>query len=152
MPTTYKQYVTKTIKMLNHYVKFTPHPYSLNGLVAPSEQQLKEFGFTNINSALANTVESLRNTPGTSTSSAVTKAEIAEMVKEAVIEGNKTLKLEILTDMQEIKKTIIEEANNYARVITNDLKEKLDQKLKMLIDAIEVYSSLPNLHYQRRTS
>ena len=59
----------------------------------------------------------------------------SEMVN--VIEGNKTLKCEILTDMQEIKETIIEEANNYTRVITNDLRGKLDQKLKMLMDAVE---------------
>ena len=59
------------------------------------------------------------------------------MVKEVVIESNKILKREILMDMQEIKETIIEEANNYARVITNDLRGKLDQKLKMLMDAVE---------------
>ena len=67
----------------------------------------------------------------------VSKVEIAKMVKEVVIEGNKTLKCEILTDMQEIKEAIIEEANNYARVITNDLKGKLDQKLKMQMDAVK---------------
>ena len=137
MPATYKQYVTKNIKMLNHYMKFTPHPHSLDRLAASNKTQLKEFGFIDINIALANTVESLRNTPGTSTLNVVSKAEIAEMVKEAVIEGNKTLKHEILTDMQEIKETIIEEANNYARVITNDFRGKLDQKLKMLMDAVE---------------
>ena len=56
-PTTYKQFVTKHVKMLNHYVKFTPHPRSVDGLAAPSEAQLKEFGFTDINNALAGTVE-----------------------------------------------------------------------------------------------
>ena len=125
------------MKMFNHYVKFTPHPHNLDGLVAPNKTQLKEFGFTNINTTLANTFESLRNTLGTSTSNVVFKAEIAEMVKEAVIEGNKKFKCEILTNMQEIKETIIEEANNYAKVITNDLRGKLDQKLKMLMDAVE---------------
>ena len=45
-PATYNQYVTKNIKMLNHYVKFIPHPHSLDGLVAPNKTQLKEFGFT----------------------------------------------------------------------------------------------------------
>ena len=52
------------------------------------------------------------------------------MVQEAVKEGNKTLKLEIFTDMQEIKDNIIEEANNYTRIITNELKGKLDVKRK----------------------
>ena len=60
-PATYKQFVTKHVKMLNHYVKFTPHPRSLDGLATPSKVQLKEFGFTDINNALAGTVEALRN-------------------------------------------------------------------------------------------
>ena len=133
---TYKQFVTKHVKMLNHYIKFTPHPRSLDGLAAPSEAQLKEFGFTDINNALAGTVEALRNAPSSKTTNQVTKAEIATMVQEAVKEGNKTLKRELLTDMQEIKENIIEEANNYTRTITNELKGKLDQKLKLLMDAV----------------
>ena len=58
------------------------------------------------------------------------------MVKEALKEGNKTLKRDILMDMQEIKDNIIEESNNCLRNITNDLKGKLDLKLKLLIDAV----------------
>ena len=132
---TYKQFMTKHVKMLNHYVKFTPHPCSLDRLAAPSEVQLKEFGFTDINNTLAETVEALRNAPNSKTNQ-VTKAEIATMVQEAVKEGNKSLKCEILTDMQEIKDNIIEEAKNYAKTITNELKGKLDQKLKLLMDAV----------------
>ena len=134
-PATYKQFVTKHVKMLNHYVKFTPHPRSLDGLTAPSEAQLKEFGFTDTNKALAGTVEALRNAPNSKTNQ-ITKAEIATMVQKAVKEGNKSLKCEILTDMQEIKDNIIEEANNNTRTITNELKGKLDQKLKLLMDAV----------------
>ena len=136
-PATYKQYVTKSIKILNHYVKFTPHTRNLDGLAAPNKIQLKEFGFIDINTTLANVVESPHNTLETSTSNVVTKAKIAKMVKEAMIEGTKTLKCEILTDIQEIKETIIEKANNHIRVITNDHRGKLDQKLKMLMDAVE---------------
>ena len=87
--------------------------------------------------ALANMVKSLRNTPWTSTSNVVSNAKIAEMVKEAMIEGNETLKHKIHIDMQEIKETIIKEANNYARVMTNDFRGKLDQKLKMLMDVVK---------------
>ena len=60
----------------------------------PSEAQFKEFGFTEINNALASTVEALQNAPSLSTTSQVTKANIAIMMKEAMREGNKTLKLE----------------------------------------------------------
>ena len=63
-PVTYKQFVTKHVKMLNHYVKFTPHPRNLDRFAALCEAQLKEFGFTNINNALAGMVEALRNAQG----------------------------------------------------------------------------------------
>ena len=125
-PATYKQFVTKHVKMLNHYMKYIPHPRSLDGLATPSEVQVKEFGFTDINNALVGTMKALRNAPSSKTANQVTKAEIATMVQEAVKEGNKTLKCEILTDMQEIKDNIIEEANNYTKTITNELKGKLD--------------------------
>ena len=81
-------------------------------------------------------MEALRNAPNSKTTNQITKAEIATMVQEAVKEGNKTLKHELLTDMQEIKDNIIEEVNNYTRTITNELKGKLDQKLKLLMDAV----------------
>ena len=35
--TTHKQFMAKHVKMLNHYVKFTPHTRSLDGLAVPSE-------------------------------------------------------------------------------------------------------------------
>ena len=35
-PATYKQYITKNIKMLNHYLKFTPHLRSFDRLAAPT--------------------------------------------------------------------------------------------------------------------
>ena len=105
-------------------------------MAAPSEAQLKEFGFTDINNALAGIVEALRNAPNSKTTNQVTKDEIATMVQKVVKEGNKSLKREIPTDMQEIKDNIIEEANNYTRTITNELKGKLDQKLKLLMDAV----------------
>ena len=136
-PTTYRKFVTKHVKMLNHYVKFTPHPRNLDKLAAPSEAQLQQFGFTNINNALACMVEALRNAPSSNIANQVTKAKIATMIQGAIKESNKTLKREILTDMQEIKDNIIEEANNYTRTITNELKGKLDQKLKLLMDAVK---------------
>jgi hypothetical protein len=54
--TTYKQYVKQTIKLHKKYVKFTPHPCSMDGANAPSKETLQKFGFLDINMALANTV------------------------------------------------------------------------------------------------
>ena len=152
---TYKQFVTKNIKMFNHYVKFTLHPRSLDGLAAPNQAHLKDFKFTDINTTLANTVESLRNAPSSSSDTHVTKAKITNMVREALKEENKTLKFEIFTDMQEIKNNIIEEANAYIRNITKELKGKLDQELKMLMMQLqtqETYYNHLNSHFQIRAS
>ena len=91
------------VKMLNLYVKFTSHLRSLDILVAPSEAQLKEFGFTDINNALESTIEALKNAPSLSTTGQATKADIASMVQEAMREDNKTSKCEILTTYKKSK-------------------------------------------------
>jgi hypothetical protein len=60
-PIIYKQYVRKTAKILHTYVKFTPHPRSLNGTSLPSEASLKEFGFSEVNIAIANALNVISN-------------------------------------------------------------------------------------------
>jgi hypothetical protein len=57
----YKKFVKKTHKLQGKYVKFNPHPRSLDGSAAPSEETLKEFGFHDLNMALANRVEAVEN-------------------------------------------------------------------------------------------
>jgi hypothetical protein len=52
-PTTYKQFVKKTFKIHNKYVKFTPHPRSMDGANAPEEDTLQKFGFLDVNTTLA---------------------------------------------------------------------------------------------------
>ena len=84
-PTTYKQHVKRTIKLHNKYVKFTPHPCSMDGANAPSEETLKKFGFLDVNTALANTIQAIQNTqsPIASSSSgknAVTREEITALI------------------------------------------------------------------------
>ena len=60
-PTVYHQYVNKTHKIHNSHVTFTPHPKSLEGTLPPTEEQQKQYGFCNINSALVNTLEAIQN-------------------------------------------------------------------------------------------
>jgi hypothetical protein len=57
----YKQYVRKMAKILHTYVKFTPHPQSLDGTSPPSEASLTEFGFKEVNTAIANTLTGISN-------------------------------------------------------------------------------------------
>jgi hypothetical protein len=63
-PTTYKQYVKQTVKLHNKYVKFTPHPCSMDSANVPSKDTLRKFGFLDVNTALANTVQAIQNAQG----------------------------------------------------------------------------------------
>jgi hypothetical protein len=41
----YKKIVKKTHELHNKYVRFNPHPRSIDGLATPIEETLKELGF-----------------------------------------------------------------------------------------------------------
>jgi hypothetical protein len=60
-PIVYKQYVRKTPKLLHMYTKFTPHPRSLDGTNAPTTELLCEFGFSEVNTAIANALTTISN-------------------------------------------------------------------------------------------
>jgi deoxyribodipyrimidine photolyase len=60
-PTTYKQYVKKTIKLPNKYVKFTPHPCCMDGTNVLDEATMRKLDFLDVNTALANTVQAIQN-------------------------------------------------------------------------------------------
>jgi hypothetical protein len=78
-PIVYKQFLDKTIPILGSYVEFTPHPKSLEGTAPPTEEQLKQHGFQDNNTALANTIEALENR--TATSSGLTKEDVEAIVE-----------------------------------------------------------------------
>ena len=73
----YKKFVKKTTKLLGKYIEFTPHPKSLDGINAPSPTELTKLGFSDVNTALANTVEALENAP----SNGLTRQEVRKMVE-----------------------------------------------------------------------
>ena len=74
----YKKFVKKNTKILGKYVEFTPHPKSLDGINAPSQLELARLGFSDVNTALANTVEALENAP----SKGLTRQEVKSMLEE----------------------------------------------------------------------
>lgn len=74
----YKKFVKKNTKILEKYVEFTPHPKSLDGINAPSQLELARLGFSDVNTALANTVEALENAP----SKGLTRQEVKSMLEE----------------------------------------------------------------------
>ena len=83
-PAVYMQVVKKMEKILDKYVTLQPHPKSMTGLLKPDKETLKHYGFLDVNTALANTVEVLQNTPA---AHKISQEDITEMV---VQEVNKT--------------------------------------------------------------
>ena len=73
----YKKFVKKNTKLLGKYIEFTPHPKSLDGINAPSQEELTRLGFSDVNTALANTVEALENAP----TKGLTRQEVKAMVE-----------------------------------------------------------------------
>ena len=57
----YKKFVKKTHKLQHKYVRFNLHPRSLDGIAAPSDKALCEWGFQDVNTALVNTVKAIEN-------------------------------------------------------------------------------------------
>ena len=124
----YKKFLKTTHKIQHKYVRFNPHPRSLDGSAAPSEDTLKQLGFHDVNAALANTVTALENaTPPKG--SGIGKEEISALVKEAIREGNLTLKSEFKADMAALKDDILAESHLYTDIISQDLRAKLDGQL-----------------------
>ena len=102
----YKKYVKQNIQILGKYVEFSPHPKSLDGIDAPSAIELARLGFSDVNTALANTIQALENAPH----KGYTKADLNKMVEEAVNKGAN----EIRKEMSLLKGEIVEEAKVYA--------------------------------------
>ena len=86
-------------------MEFSPHPKSLDGIDAPSALELARLGFSDVNTALANTIQALENAP----SKGYTKADLSKMVEEAVNKGANEIRKEISV----LKGEIVEEAKIY---------------------------------------
>ena len=104
--TVYKKYVKQNHPILGKYVEFSPHPRSLDRIDAPTTTELVRLGFSDVNTALANTIKALENGP----SSGYTKADLGKMVEEAVNKGAMVIRKE----MSLLKEEIVGEAKIYA--------------------------------------
>ena len=122
----YKKFLKSTHKLQQKYVRFNPHPRSLDGSAAPPAETLKQLGFQDVNTALANTVTALENATAPPKRSDIAKDEITALVKEVIIEGNQTLKRELQADMATMKGDILAESHMYTDIMTQDLRAKLD--------------------------
>ena len=133
-PTVYHQFVNKTLKIHNSHVTFTPHPKSLVGALPPTEEQRKEFGFCDINSALVNTMEAIQNAPNKQKMK--TRAEnedINDLKLVLKTELKREFKEKLTTDLKEAlanqKEDIIIAANNYAQRLNSNLQEVVRKQM-----------------------
>jgi hypothetical protein len=94
--------------------------------VAPSDEALREWGFQDVNTALVSTIEAIENATAAPKKRAGIKEEISSLLKEAIAEGNQTLKQELRADMQSLREDVLAEAHTYIDIITQDLKVKID--------------------------
>ena len=109
----YKQYVNKSARLLNKWVSFHPHLNSLNGSAKPDDATLKKLGFTDVNNALADTIEALKNAPGPS-QPPFNKSDIATLVKDFVSKENDKLRTEFKTNLTLLRTDLSMEAKIYA--------------------------------------
>jgi hypothetical protein len=116
----YKQHLQKSVRLQNKWVTFHPHPNSLDGSSKPDEVTLKKLGFTDVNNALANTIEALKNATGPS-QTPINKSDIVTLVKDVVTKENNKFRTEFKTDMT----TLRTEAQSYADKINFDLRSAL---------------------------
>ena len=120
----YKKFVNKTHKLQSKYIRFNPHPRSLDKTATPSEEMLHKWGFQDLNTALASMVEALENaTAATPKQRTSTKGEISTLVKDAIAVGAQTLKEELKANMQTMRDDIL--AESHTDIVTQDLRSKI---------------------------
>ena len=137
----YKQHVHKLIRLLNKWVTFHPHPNSLDGSAKPDDSTLKKLGFSDVNNALADTIEALKNVPGPS-HLPLNKSDIATLVKDVVSKENDKLRTEFKTDLTLLRTDLSTEAKSYADQINFDLRSALTNLEHVLGQSMQVVKNL----------
>ena len=111
--TVYKKFVKKSAKLLGKHVEFTAHPRSLDGANVPNAAELIRLGFTDVNTALANTIEALENIPAKENPQ-------KDMMKEIV-----GIREEISTMKEELRNEQHQIAEKVATKITSSLTTQM---------------------------
>jgi DNA anti-recombination protein RmuC len=103
------------------------YPRSLDGISPPTDELLKEFGFAEVNTAIANALTTIANTPATlSVPEAVTIEQVTHLIQEAKVE----LKGNLKQDVEQMKDEIVQETQTYTDIVTEQFKESLDTKFE----------------------
>lgn len=99
----FKQYLRKSTKLQNKWVTFHPQSNSLDRNARPDDVTLKKLRFTDVNNALADTSEALKNASGPS-QPPLNKTDIATLVQDVVLKENNKLMAEFQADMSTLRK------------------------------------------------
>jgi hypothetical protein len=148
----YKKYVKQNHLILGKYIEFFPHPRSLDGIDVPSPIELTRLGFSDVNTALANTIQAMENAP----SKGYTKADLSKMVEEAVNKGA----VEIRKEMSLLKEEIVEEAKVYADKVQAESNRNsriqitlLQKQMRITLETLQTdHSDTPEIEGNMDTS
>ena len=114
----------KNGKILGKYVEFFPHSKILDGINASMNEESVRFGYFDVNTALANTVEAIEN----ATSKGYNKIDFEKMVEKAVIQGMEEIRKEMVT----MKKHIVKETRKYADTVQAQASKAMEVQLSLL--------------------
>ena len=96
----YRQWVGKTVEIFGEHVSFAPHPKSLQGAIPPTKEEQEKYGFCDISTVIADTLEATRNAPHSKgKASMITHVELDALVETAIDKRNDQLKLELKTEL-----------------------------------------------------
>ena len=133
----YKKFSKKNRKILGKYVEFSPHQKSLDGVNAPTNEELVRLGFRVVNTTLANIVEALENAP----SKVYNKEDLEKMVAKVVNHGTKEIRQEMVTMKDGIVKeyvdTVQAQASKTIEVQLAFLKKQLAATMQCIDSAME---------------
>ena len=87
----FTKFSRKNFKSLGHYVEFVPHPRSLHGKFKPKSEDLVRWGFTDIFTALQNTVQTITVKEGET----YTKKELDELLNTIVTKSSEAALTEV---------------------------------------------------------
>jgi hypothetical protein len=113
----------------------------MDGANVPSKDTLRKFGFLDVNTALANTVQAIQNAQGPLASSSgkkdVTCEELTAFVKEMINEEHQQLKITLTGEVRDMQVAILAAAREYTDRVTNDLGDRISLQFEELISNIK---------------
>jgi len=116
----YRQWAGKTVEICGKHVNFAPHPKSLQGAIPPTKEEQEKFGFCDISTAIADTLEATRNAPQSKgKSSMLTHDVIDALVETAMDKRNGQLKIELKSEITtELKTELHKEIEDFKKEVS----------------------------------